>query len=258
MSHACTSTRSRTCNGWWKRTPPAYTTTAEPWFQRSATRVAASSIHSMTTPPCTLPPQLTVVGAARKRSVSRHDSVASRVTLLHHVGFDAGAHVGEGDGALLLVAFPLVLRRERRDRCGLPVVVDRDEDEQALCVDAQLALTRVAGRNGRDDVHRRASGVDDTRLHLDDVAHLDGAGEAHIADVGRHAVVPAPRRGTGVRGLVDPLEHPAGTDAPAHVGIHRCGHETQGDVASGSGPAVDRRAGTAGNSLVGRAVAGVP
>ncbi|MPM34577.1 hypothetical protein SDC9_81163 [bioreactor metagenome] len=90
--------------------------------------------------------------------------------------------------------------------------------------------------DGALDVHRGAPGVDDPCLDLDQVPGRDAVAEGDVPDVGGHAVVAAPARGHGVRGLVDPFQDPAPVDDVLTVeeDVGGCGEEPQG-LHGGSG-----------------------
>ena len=66
---------------------------------------------------------------------------------------------------------------------------------------------------------------------LDEVADLDRAGEAHVADVGRDAVGAAPARSRRVASLVDPLEHASAADGAGVARVGGTRQEAQGDLA---------------------------
>ncbi len=113
---------------------------------------------------------------------------------------------------------------------GLAVLVDGDEDHDAVGRRAQVAVLGVAGRDGDEDVHARRARVDDPGGGLDEVADLDGPREAHVADVGRDAVGPAPAGCRRVARLVDPLEDAPSTHGAGVAGIGRRSEEAQGDL----------------------------
>ena len=110
------------------------------------------------------------------------------------------------------------------------MLVDSDEDEDAVGRDREFARARTRGLDDDEHLHARAARVDDARVRLHKVAGRDRPREVHVADVGGHAVARAPADGARVAGLVDPLEHAAGGDGlPADGGVHGLGEELQRD-----------------------------
>src|SRR6478609_8643613 len=120
----------------------------------------------MTMPPWTLPPQLTSLGAARNR----------RTTF----------------GAVLLREVLVVTVGQHRYRSRAPLVVHRDEDHEALGRRLQVVPAGRAGPDGDEDVHAAATGVDQSRGGLDEVADRHRPGEVDVADVRGDAVPAAP------------------------------------------------------------------
>ena len=112
-----------------RRRPRCWTAVPSHWV---ASTCAASSIQRITLPPCTLPPQFTSVGAARKRRQTCGRGAGVGVGLGGHRVLDLGPHLDPPQHVGLL---PLVGGRRPaarlRHRHRAPVVVDGHEDHQA-------------------------------------------------------------------------------------------------------------------------------
>lgn len=155
------------------------------------------------------------------------------VGLVGHGLLDLGPDAGEDLGAGVLDALPLVLGRELRHRRGRPSASIATNTSRHRVVTSR-AWVRGSARATVHDFQTWSegpSGVDDPRLHLDQIADGDRLGEMDVADIGRHAVGAGPADGAGIARLVDPFQYLAAPDIAADVGVHRRRQEAQGDAA---------------------------
>lgn len=106
-----------------------------------------------------------------------------RIRLFQHLVFDGFAQVDAGEGG---VADPDLFIRgggPGGDGDGFSVLVQGDEDDQAVAGAAEGAVARVGGEDFVDNVHRRSPRVGDGGLHLDEVPGRDRPGEVNMPDV---------------------------------------------------------------------------
>lgn len=120
----------------------------------------------------------------------------------------------------------------RGDGNGFSVVVDGNEDDEAVAGAAKGAVAGVGGEHFVDDVHRGSAGVGDCGSYFDEVSGGDGACEMDVSDVCRNTVGARPADGTGVGRFVDPLEDTTAVDAhgTGEEDIVGGGEESQSDA----------------------------
>lgn len=102
---------------------------------------------------------------------------------------------------------------------GRPGVIDGDEDEKALRRLGVLRLRRIAGIDGHQDVHARASGVNESGVELDQLTDVDRPVKMDIANIGGDTVSAAPLSSRGEGHFVDPFEQLAAVHRADRAGV---------------------------------------
>ena len=121
------------------------------------------------------------------------------------------------------LALPLLFELRRRVPArnfhGRPGVIDGDEDEKALRRLGVLRLRRIAGIDGHQDVHARASGVNESGVELDQLTDVDRPVKMDIANIGGDTVSAAPLSSRGEGHFVDPFEQLAAVHRADRSGV---------------------------------------
>lgn len=135
------------------------------------------------------------------------------ICLFQHLLFDSFAEIDAGEGGVPNSDLFLCGGCPGGDGYGFSVLVQSDEDDQAVAGAAKRAVTRVGGIDFVDNVHRRSPCVGDGGFHLDEMPGWYRAGEVDVPDVCRDAVGSGPPDSARVGSFVDPLENAPTVDA---------------------------------------------